>query len=94
MDHWIEPQSLADSQRAGYNSPLVELPAAGAAGVQHYVNRPGQLQGEHYVNRPGQLGDVFAPGLLASAKRSAIPFVAGVVFAAVVWPHVKKALKA
>ena len=41
MGHWIEPEVLADAQRTGYNSPL--LPGMAPAGVQHYVNRPGQL---------------------------------------------------
>ena len=54
MNHWIEPQVLADAQRVGYDSNTAQIPANG---VQHYVNRPGQLSGDlqHYVNRPGQL---------------------------------------
>jgi hypothetical protein len=70
VEHWIEPQSLD-----------VPLPGMAPPGVQHYVNRPGQLSGEfplpnqappgvqHYVNRPGQLS-----GLLDTVK-SALPSV-------------------
>lgn len=70
MDHWIEPQALGDAQRAGYDSPLAEIPVNG---VQHYVNRPGQLQGlgqpvQHYVNRPGQLRGLGTIGAIKDMK--------------------------
>lgn len=98
MEHWIEPQSLGSAQRSGYNSPLVEM--APPPGVQHYVNRPGQLQGmgaevalpnqapagvQHYVNRPGQLS-----GFVDTVK-SALPHVlVGVALGYFVLPWAKK----
>jgi hypothetical protein len=101
MEHWIEPQALGDSQRTGYNSPLVELPGMAPAGVQHYVNRPGQLRGngvalpnqappgvQHYVNRPGQLSGVFD-----TVKSSLPTLLAGAVVGVLAWPWIKKKLK-
>ena len=97
MEHWIEPQALGNCQRAGMNSPLAEV---SSAGVQHYVNRPGQLSGEvalpdqappgvqHYVNRPGQLS-----GIVDTVK-SALPHVlVGVAIGYFALPWVMKKVK-
>jgi hypothetical protein len=100
VEHWIEPQELATAQRTGYDSPLVPGMTAHGQQAQHYVNRPGQLQGmgaevalpnqapQHYVNRPGQLQGVF------DTVKSALPHVLfGVALGYFVVPWAVKKLK-
>ncbi len=91
MKHWIEPEVLGAAQRSGINSPT--LPGMTAHGIQHYVNRPGQLQGvgdetQHYVNRPGQLS-----GFFDTVKASLPTLFVGAVIGVVAWPWLQKQIK-